>query len=60
MTAAAVVEAVTVPIREGKAGEATSLIVAEGAEGEIDVKRELKREGEDHVPQNRPQSWDLA
>ena len=48
---------VTVPIREGKAGEGPSSIVAEG---DIDVKRELKREGEDHVPQNRPQSWDLA
>ena len=35
--AEAAAAAVTVPIREGKAGEGTSSIVAEGAEGDIDV-----------------------
>ena len=38
---------VTVPIRGGKAGEETSLIVAEGAEGDIDVGGGLTEEGED-------------
>ena len=36
-----------VPIREGKAGEGTLLIVAEG---EIDIDIEFTGEGEDHVP----------
>ena len=36
-----------VTIREGKAGEGISYIVAEG---DIDVGRRLTREGEDHVP----------
>ena len=45
--AAVAAAAVTVPIRGGKAGEETSLIVAEGAEGDIDVGGELTEEGED-------------
>ena len=52
LTVAETVEAVAVTIREGKAGEWTSSIVAEGSEGDIGVVRELRGEGEDHVPRN--------
>ena len=55
LAAAAAVAAsvVMVPITEGKTGEETSLIVTEGAEGDIDSSRELTGEGEYHVPRDR-------
>ena len=45
MAASAAVVAVTVPIREGKAGEGASSIITEGAEVYIDVGRESTGEG---------------
>ena len=49
--------AVTVPIREGKADEGTSLIVTEGSEGDIDVVRETTGGEEDHVPRDCRRSY---
>ena len=53
VAAAAAAVAVMVTIKEGNTGEGTLLIITEVEEGDIDVGRELKGEGEDHVPHYR-------
>ena len=57
MVLAVAAAVVTVPIREGKVGEVTSLIIAEGAEGGNEAGRESTGEGEDHIPHNLRRSY---